>query len=178
MILCFAVENLEWEFEDDDHRQWVDISKCGKTIKKKSGYRAFMRLNNEIKVNLKYEIKVCVSELQKDAGMWIGLVNSEKWNERIYYIHKYGQICDNDQEIKKVNTKLNKNSIMTIRNTVIKKTNNNEKIFKVTFTIKGEDSCELYYQDVKPMVPLLVFDDVVEVDVEVISKILIIFLRS
>ena len=65
MILCFAVENLEWEFQDDYYRQWVDISKCGKTIKKKSGLCAFMRLNNENKINLKYEMKVALkSELE------------------------------------------------------------------------------------------------------------------
>ena len=178
IILCFTVENLEWEFKNDDDRQWVDISNCGKTVRKKSGGGVLMRLNNEIKINLKYEINVRVSELQNDAVMWIGLVNSENWNERIYYDHYYGKILDNEQEIKTVNTKLNKNSMMTFQNTVIRKTNNNEHIFKVSFTINGKDSCELYYQDVKPKIPFLWLADVVEVDVEVISKILIIFLRS
>ena len=64
MILCFTVEELEWEFRNDDDRQWVDISNCGKTIKKKSGdidrYGVWMRLKNENNINLKYEMKVTV----------------------------------------------------------------------------------------------------------------------
>ena len=171
IIKCFAVENLEWEFLDDDDRPWIIISNKGQTMKKKSKGGVWIRLNNEIKLNLKYEINVSVSELQDKAAMAIGLGSSETWHGRIDYHHHNGQICDNLSAIKRVDTKLNKDSIMTIRNTVIKKTNNNEKIFKVSFTINDEVLCQLYYQDVKPMVPYLELDDVVEVDVEVISKI-------
>ena len=75
MILCFTVEELEWEFEIDDCRQSVDISNCGKTIKKTSGGLAVMRLNNDIKSNLKCEINLWVkSELQNNAYMEFGLV--------------------------------------------------------------------------------------------------------
>ena len=177
IILSFAVENLEWEFRDDDSedddgmRQWVDISNCGKTIKKKSGGYAMMRLNNEINIDLKYEINMCVkSELQNDALIVIGLVDSENWYERIYYHHD-GTFCDNDQEIKRVNKKVNKGSIIKIETDIVKKTNDNKKIFKVTFTINDEDSCVMYYGDIKPNRPFLRLQDVDEVDVEVISKI-------
>ena len=170
------MENLEWEFLRDDDRQRVDISNCGKTIKKKSGGDAMMRLNNEINIDLKYEINICVkSELQNDARMWIGLVNSESWDETIYYYHFFGTISDNRQGIKTVNKKVNKGSIIKIETDIVKKTNDNKKIFKVTFTINDEDSCVMYYQDVIQKRPFLSLKDVVEVDVEVISKILIIF---
>ena len=174
------MKELEWEFLRDGHRQWCDISNCSKTIKKKSGGYAFMRLKNEIKLNLKYEMNVCVGDLQNDAVMLIGLVNSKDWYECINYHNSNGKIRDNNQEIKTVNTKLSKDSIMTIKNKVIRKTNNNEYIFKVSFTINDDILCQLLYQDVQPKVPYLVFGDVVEVevDVEVISKISIIFLRS
>ena len=68
------MEELEWEFEIDDCRQSVDISNCGKTIKKASGGLAVMRLNNDIKSNLKCEINLWVkSELQNYAYMEFGL---------------------------------------------------------------------------------------------------------
>ena len=173
MILCFAVENLEWEFEDDDDSQRVDISNCGKTIKNTSGYYAKMRLNNENKINLKYRINVRVeSELQNDDVMLIGLVNSENWDEIIYYDHYNGQICDNYHEIKKINKKVNKGSIIKIENKIVRKTNDNKNIFIVSFTINEEEKYVVYYQDVQPMVPNFLFHDVVEIDVEVISKIL------
>ena len=169
------MEHLEWEFRDDDRRQLVDISNCGKTIKKKSE-RAFdkacMRLNNEINIDLKYEINICVkSELQNDAEIVIGLVNSENWYESICYYHHDGRFCDNGQVIKKVNKKVKKGSIIKIETDIVKKTNDNKKIFKVTFTINDEDSCVMYYQDVIQKRPFLSLEDVVEVDVEVISKI-------
>ena len=179
MFSCFAVKELEWELLGDSHRQRVDIRDCGKKLQKKSGDYAFMRLNNENNINLKYEANLRVkSELQNNAWMLIGLVNSERWDERINYHHCNEQIYDNDQGIKRVNKKVNKNSIIRIKNKIIKKANDNEKVFKVSFTINDEDSGVMYYQDVQPMVPYLWFYHVVEVDVEVISKILIIFLRS
>ena len=165
----------------------VDISNCGNTIKKKSGFYghyACMRLSNENKINLRYKVNIRVkSELRNDVWMGIGLVNSEDWGESIYYHHYYGQIVDNGQEIKKINNKVNKDSIIKIQNEIIRKTNDNKNIFKVSFMINEEEKCISYYQDVQPMVPHLYFDDEVEVfdvevDVEVISKILIIVLIS
>ena len=176
------MENLEWEFEFDHHRKWVDISNNGKKLQKKSEDGVLMRLNNENDINLKYEVNLRVnSELQNYDLVLIGLVNSENWRESIYYDHDDGQICDNGQDIKRVNKKVNKGSIIKIQNEIIRKTNDNKNVFKVSFTINDNDSCVMYYQDVQPMVPYLGFGylyDEVELDVEVISKILIIFLRS
>ena len=142
-----------------------------------------MRLNSDNKINLNYKINVRVkSEVQNDAVMMIGLVNSENWGESIGYDHFNGQIYDNRHDIKRVNKLENKGSILKIENKIIRKTNDNKKIFKMSCTINEEEKGTLYYQDVQPMVPYLVFFEVfdyeVELDVEVMSKILIIFLRS
>ena len=88
----------------------------------------------------------------------------------IYYDHYDGTISDNVQVIKTVNKKVKKGSIIKIETDIVKKTNDNKKIFKVTFTINDEDSCVMIYQDVKQRLPYLQVEDV-EVDVEVISKI-------
>ena len=127
-----------------------------------------MILNNEINIDLKYEVNMCIkSELQNDAWLGIGLVNSESWVERIYYLEtkKDGTFCDNGQGIKRVNKKVNKGSIIKIETDIVKKTNDNKKIFKVNFTINDEDSCVMYYRDVNPKLPFLVLEDGVEVDV-------------
>ena len=176
MFLCFAVEELEWEFRDNNQRQGFDISNSGQTMKKKIGGYASMRLNNQIRINSKYKMNVRVkSEVKNNALMRIGLVNSEHWDKSIVYDHRDGQICDNNQKIKRVNTKLNKDSIIKIKNEIIRKTDNNEKIFKMSFTINDVELCVFFYQDVQPKVPYLWLGVVVELDVEVISKILIIF---
>ena len=156
--------------------QKVDVSDCGTSIKKKCGDTALMRLNSDNKINLNYKINVRVkSEVQNDAVMMIGLVNSENWGESIGYDHFNGQIYDNRHDIKRVNKLENKGSILKIENKIIRKTNDNKKIFKMSCTINEEEKGTLYYQDVQPMVPYLMFSAAVEVDVEVISKILIIF---
>ena len=74
IILYFVVENLKWDIEGDywnvDCRQLFDLSNRGKTIKKKSGGNAWMRLNNEVRINLKYEMKVRVksSKIESKYG--------------------------------------------------------------------------------------------------------------
>merc|ERR1712136_346183 len=98
----------------------------------------------------------------------IGFVNSEHWDKSIIYDHRDGQICDNNQKIKRVDTKLNKDSIIKIKNETMRKTNNNEKIFKMSFTINDVELCVFFYQDVQPKVPYLWLGVVVELDVEVI----------
>ena len=209
MICRFAVEKLEWEFEyeivsrwrDISIRQLVEISDSGHKIKKKLEYMgirncALMRLYHwkfhkefydETKPEQKYTMKVKVqSELQNDTWVEIGIMKDWRKERGVNYQHTGGQIVDNNQEIKKIDRKLIKGSIIEFTNEMIKQTNNtnkmyiNEKIFKVSVMIDGVMKCISYYRDTQQMIPYLFFGEncEVELDVELISKIWLHFLRS
>ena len=136
-----------------------------------------MTLNKKkTKLSPNYETKVtCKSELQNDAVISIGVIDDNEIThdmDRIMYNHNDGKIYDQCKEIKTINKKLEKDSIIKIRNELVKKTNKEEPIFQITVTINDAELFASFYQAKDQMTPHLRLTDEVELGVEISSKIL------
>ena len=126
---------MEWEFKYFLMPDYVDLSEPGK-LKKKSGSKVYMRLNEETTLSSNYEMKVKVrNEIKNDAQMYIGVLDDYNWVHHISYIHDDGMIYDTSKGIKitTINAKLKKHSIIKVTNEIVtnegETTNTKQKMF-------------------------------------------------
>ena len=134
------------------------------------------------KFSSNYEMKVtCESKFfrhfdQDKPWLKMGLIidNDAEYNNmnRIIFDSVNLRIVDKVTQIKQINKTLEKYPIIKVSNEMIKKTNEDERIFQVSITINDADSVVLFYQAKEEMVPFLLLNGEIEVDVEISSKIL------
>ena len=171
IVKCFSVDELEWKFLHEYQRDELEFSHGNKNVKNVGEFSAYIKLKNkDIKNDRQYNITI-KNEIKDDDYLEIGVCNCE-WEKLIDYTHRYGNINDNNNEIKKVKEKFKCNDSIVIKDTCVAKLNNNKYVYFVSMFKNGDEIFRSYYSDKNRKQLYLYINDKIEVEVNVKGKIL------
>ena len=173
IVKCFSVDELEWEFLREEHRDRLVFSNGNKNVKHVDElFGADIKLKNKkIKNDREYHI-IIKCEIKSDDWLRIGVVDCENWGKTIYYHHGDGNIKDNHNEIKKVKENFEFDDSLVIKDKCVAKLNNNKHIYFVSMLKNGKEIFRCYHSDKNRRQIFLSIGSKIEVEVDVKGKIL------
>ena len=142
LFFLFSVEDLEWEFDDEDARKSLKFSNSNKTVKNVGENSELIKLKNKT-INNDKEYNITIkNEIKDDDWLTIGVCDRD-WRKAIYYYHEDGNIYDNGRKIKRLEYKLKVRDVIKIKDTFHGKIND-KKVFKVSIHKNQEELYETF----------------------------------
>lgn len=170
LFFLFSVEDLEWEFDDEDARKSLKFSNSNKTVKNVGENSELIKLKNKT-INNDKEYNITIkNEIKDDDWLTIGVCDRD-WRKAIYYYHEDGNIYDNGRKIKRLEYKLKVRDVIKIKDTFHGKIND-KKVFMLSIHKNQEKVFVTFYCAEERRTLLLRIGANIQVDVDVKGNIL------
>ena len=166
----FSDGDLEWEFEDENHRERLECSNGNRNINIIEGYADIKLKNKTINKDKEYNILI-TSEISVYDLLEISVVDSESENIIYYHNGKQSKIKDDYIEIKKFENPLISGDCFKINDTFYGKIND-KKVFQLSMHKNQEQLFKSFYSTVERKNLSLSIDRGIQLEVNVKGKIL------
>ena len=171
-VFTFTEEKLQWKIEYKDNRDHIEIRDNGKTLKKDAVYNNVpIKLLNTCSEKIKRTYKIIMAKEIKSQRFSIGICSENDDHKKIIFNNATGTIYENDKMIKRISNKMKKGDSFMIKDSLIRKHENEVNIHQMVMSINDKEVFSTYYVEKQRRQLLIALYDAFKVEVEVISKI-------